>query len=199
MEELKKNKKDILKNFSKKVGLVSLAILWCLAERGAGVLVEMLGANRREGLGRSLRRISEMKDVDDYYEILKSLDKNTAKTAIWRLEKKGLVRKGSDGLSLTKAGFLFGAALVKKPRETWDGKFRIVMFDIPESRKKQRDFVRRGLLRQEYVPLQKSVLIGKMPLEKDFAQQLIDKELYQFVRMIIVGDIDDKSILEHLS
>ena len=191
-------KKEKFLNFSKRIGLASLAVLWCLEERGEFILESMTGESRRKSLSRKLDEINNLKTIDEYYEILKNLGKNTAKTIIWRLEKKGLVKKTDNKLILTETGKSFYDDIKNKinKKESWDGKFRIVMFDVPENRKSQREFLRYALRRQEYNQLQKSVFLGKFPLEKDFIESLIEKNIYQYLRMIVVGDIDDESILE---
>lgn len=199
--EKQQNNKEKLKKFAKRIGLISLAILWALAERGVFILDSMSGDSRRKSLRRSLDEINNLKTIDDYYEILKNLDKNTARTILWRLEKKGLIQKTKSGHFLTTSGksFYENFRNAEKIKNSWDGKFRIVMFDVPESRKRYRDFIRQKLIRQEYSLLQKSVFIGKRPLEEDFAQWLLEKNLYQHLRIIIVGDIDDETVLKNLT
>jgi DNA-binding transcriptional regulator PaaX len=44
----------------------------------------------------------------------------------------------------------------------------IVMYDIPHEFKKERDWLRRHLVKFEYVMIQKSVWVGPSPLPKEF-------------------------------
>ena len=44
----------------------------------------------------------------------------------------------------------------------------IVMYDIPHSQKKERDWFRRHLVKFGYIMIQKSVWVGPSPLPKDF-------------------------------
>lgn len=44
----------------------------------------------------------------------------------------------------------------------------IVMYDIPEDKKKERDWFRRQLINFDYVMIQRSVWVGPSPLPKDF-------------------------------
>lgn len=188
------------KNWPKKLGTVSLAILCVLAERGAWMLGEML-ASPRESLRTSLRKIDALKTVGDYYEILNNLDRDSARTIIWRLKQKGLVgQKKSEGFNLTDSGkkflnFLSG----KNQKRNWDGKWRIIMFDVPEHKKGQREYLRSKLLSENYQPLQKSVFIGKQPISEDVLQKMISRDIYQYLRMIVVGEIDDEKVLENFS
>lgn len=190
------------KNWPKKLGMISLAVLWCLAERGAFILETMTSASMRKGLYRSIKEVGDLKTIGEYYEILKSVDKNTARTIIWRLKQKGLVEQNGRGakFNLTNSGKEFLNFLSNKnQKKNWDGKWRIIMFDVPENKKGQRDLLRAKLLREDYLPLQKSVLIGKYPLSQDTVEELINRDIYKYLRMIVVGEIDDESILENFS
>ncbi len=44
----------------------------------------------------------------------------------------------------------------------------IVMYDIPNNKKKERDWFRRHLQKFDYIMVQKSVWVGPSPLPKDF-------------------------------
>jgi len=48
----------------------------------------------------------------------------------------------------------------------------IVMYDIPHLQKKERDWLRRHLIRFGYVMIQKSVWVGPSPLPKEFVNYL---------------------------
>lgn len=55
----------------------------------------------------------------------------------------------------------------------------IVMYDIPHSMKKERDWFRRQLINFGYVMIQKSVWVGPSPLPKDFLE---------YLKVIKIGD-----------
>lgn len=48
----------------------------------------------------------------------------------------------------------------------------LLIYDIPEGRKKERDWFRRQLVKFEYIMIQKSVWVGPSPLPKDFLNYL---------------------------
>ena len=48
----------------------------------------------------------------------------------------------------------------------------IVMYDIPNDKKKERDWFRRSLKRFDYIMIQKSVWVGPSPIPKDFLNYL---------------------------
>ena len=187
------------RNWPRKLGMISLAILWALAERGVWMLGEMF-APPRESLRKTLRRIDALKGIEDYYEILKNLDRNSARTIIWRLRQKGLVEQRGKNFILTNSGKDFlGFISGEHQKKDWDGKWRIAMFDVPENKKGQRELLRARLIGEDYQPLQKSVFIGKYPLSEELVRELIERDIYSYLRMIVVGEIDDESVLENLS
>lgn len=48
----------------------------------------------------------------------------------------------------------------------------LLIYDIPEGRKKERDWFRRQLIKFGYIMIQKSVWVGPSPLPKDFLSYL---------------------------
>jgi len=60
----------------------------------------------------------------------------------------------------------------RSPFDSNSQKNLIVMYDIPESNKKERDWFRRHLVKFGYEMVQKSVWVGPSPLPKDFLDYL---------------------------
>ena len=48
----------------------------------------------------------------------------------------------------------------------------IIMYDIPSDKKKERDWLRRHLIKFDYIMIQKSVWVGPSPLPSDFLAYL---------------------------
>lgn len=84
-----------------------------------------------------------------------------------------------------------------KKMTKWDGLWRLVMFDIPESKKQGRDALASKLKRLGFYPLQKSVFIHPYECkdEIDFIVELF--ELRPYVRFLRVKDIDVALDLKH--
>jgi hypothetical protein len=196
MRKIKRQIKNKLKELPANIGFASIAALICLAEGGATALDEILKGPGR-GLGRSYERILRQKNFWDYYEELKELKKNSARTMLWRLEKKGLVKKKEKQYQLTVQGLKI-VKIIKKEgtKKEWDGKWRMVMFDIPEKKREERNWLRYQLMAMDYKPLQKSVFIGKEPIEEDVFKDLMNHNIIRYIRMITVGEIDNDEILE---
>ena len=186
--------KQIIKDLPMNTSLVGMALLFGLAERGAVALSEILAGPGR-GLGRSYQKMMETKDFWDYYDELKNLKKESARMILWRLQKKGLVEKKKSGFQITKLGLKTVKEFQEKEEEQWDGKWRIVMFDIPEKNRDGRNWLRWQLISLEYKPIQKSVFMGKSPLAEDFYEEILFRKLNNCVRLMTVGEVDDDETL----
>lgn len=79
---------------------------------------------------------------------------------------------------------------IKKPA-SWDGKWRMIIFDIPKDMKKAREAFRFHLKKLGFYKLQKSVFILPFTCweEIDFLVELYD--LKPFVRQVLVDEIDN--------
>lgn len=77
------------------------------------------------------------------------------------------------------------------PRKKWDGLWRMVIFDIPEYKKKERDALSARLKHLGFIPVQKSVFVWPYECrdEVDFLIELFD--LRSFVRYLVVKEIDN--------
>ncbi len=80
-------------------------------------------------------------------------------------------------------------------REGWDGKWRLVLFDIPEKSKEKRDKLRRMLKANGYLKLQASVFISPKPLNREAITYLKKIGLIDFIRILRVDEVDDSSKL----
>lgn len=91
-----------------------------------------------------------------------------ARQIIKRLEKRGLVKilekNRETMLRITKLGkkqleqWQLGKLKIVKPKR-WDGRWRIVIFDIPEKRRGVRDLIRDELRNLEFYYMQNSVWV----------------------------------------
>lgn len=113
----------------------------------------------------------------------------TIRQSIKRLQKLGFVEKVGIKYILSKKGRKLADYILarKKNLESkWDGKFRVVIFDIPENQSQVRDWLRRELYMLNYRKLQKSVFIGKHPLPKDLIEDIKKQKIGNFVNYLLV-------------
>lgn len=104
---------------------------------------------------------------------------------IKKLHKNKLVniytRNGNEVVEITKAGkkrvlkYNLDDMKLKVPKK-WDGWWRIVMFDIPESKRRMRDAVSRKIRGLGLYPIQKSVFVSPYVCknEIDFIGEFFD-------------------------
>jgi len=105
---------------------------------------------------------------------------------------KVISKEGKRFIKLTEKGVLkvlFEKAKIPYKKE-WDGKWRIILFDIPEDARKQRGILR-GLLKWNgFKLLQKSVFISPYELNPDAIEYLDRSGLIKYVRILRVDVID---------
>ena len=188
------------KEFWPKFGSASLAVIIALGDN----ILNILGGvaeGKRLTVGRAYSKDMNSGAFREYYEELESLRKNNLKVILWRLKNKGMVSKRSDKLELTKKGMRYYRGLKNNivSRNNWDGKWRIVMFDIPEMIRKERRWFKGKLSEEGYKPLQKSVLIGKTAIPEDLFREIERRRLRNYVNIVTVGEIDDETIFEAFS
>lgn len=77
-----------------------------------------------------------------------------------------------------------------KPQSPWDGKWRIVLFDIPEAKRPVRDYLRNVLKRHGFVEFQRSMWAWPYRLPAYIVKLLADPQMRKYTRAITTYDID---------
>ena len=108
------------------------------------------------------------------------------------------VKKGDRKyLKLTPKGeleVLLAKARSPKPL-VWDGKWRVVVFDIPEDFKLERNRFRRLLMINNFKKLQHSVYVSPYPFNREAISYLKETGLIKFIRIMKVEEMDsDKDL-----
>lgn len=80
-----------------------------------------------------------------------------------------------------------------KKQAKWDGMWRVVLFDIPEPRKKARDAIRFHLKDMGLVEYQKSVFITPYPCAKELTFVAEFFQVRKYVRFIVAKAIDNEA------
>ena len=133
-----------------------------------------------------------------------SSDKSGIARARQNLLKRGLLIRNQEGLlRLTSRGgrelrrLETRAALEKKPHR-WDGRWRILIFDIPEYRKAVRNKIRRTLISIGFLRLQDSVWIYPYDSEEFIALLKADYKIGKDVLYMVVEELEgDRRIRDH--
>lgn len=115
------------------------------------------------------------------------------------------MKNGKKYVRLTPKGEKFaaliqgGSAPLKKPKR-WDGKWRLLIFDIPEQRKRIRGQIRATLVALGFVRLQDSVWVYPYDCEDYMIMLKADLRVGKDVLYIIADQIEyDKPLRRHFN
>lgn len=142
-------------------------------------------------------------NFEDFFsdEEWEKFDKSRLKQKLKILHKQRMIRIYRTGdkfvVAITKKGrrkllkYSLKDLKIQKPKE-WDGKWRIVAYDIPKEKKSAGDMLRRTLKQLEFYELQKSVYLYPYPCSD--AVEFI-RELYgvgEHVTLLTLGYLEDE-------
>ena len=121
--------------------------------------------------------------------------KNYLKQSLRRLEKRGFLLRKENKFSPTPEGLRFFSKLKlldsnKQVLKKWDGKWRLISFDVPVADDRKRYFLRNLLRNFNFHKLQKSVWICPNQLATDFWKILVDYELDKYCKAMVVEVVE---------
>lgn len=113
--------------------------------------------------------------------------------------ERGLLEKRGASIMLTERGrrYLEKVRIKEKrgKKQKWDGKWRVLIFDVWEKRRGKRDMLRREIKEFGFVQLQQSVWIYPFPCG-DFIELLkADLRFGKNIRYLIVEQLDSDAKL----
>jgi len=173
----------------KKIILTTIAV--------AGILsVAVLAPNALQILKPFLKK-------DKKYNLKYYLNQKTKK-----LIKEGLVqikkeRHNSQFLSLTQKGkrkLLYYQVTEKKKNMKWDGKWRVVIFDVWENTRSKRNLLRSEIKNFGFTQLQQSVWIYPYPCAEFIELLKTDLAFGKNIRYMVVEKLDhDSNLRKHFN
>ena len=123
--------------------------------------------------------------------------------SVSKLKKRGYLTKNASTFRLTRKGekeaffaHLDAQTILYKPRKRkWDGQWRMIIFDVPEKKRRYRDYLRQMLKTLGFKELQKSTWVTPYPIP-DFLKELLwEERMKHFTRFITIKEIDyDKDL-----
>ena len=119
----------------------------------------------------------------------------TIRQTINRMQKHGLVKKEKEKYVLTLLGKSLAKYILGRKKvlnKKWDGKYRVVIFDIPEKQSRLRNWLREELYLLKYSKLQNSVFVGKFSLPADLIKEIRSKKIGKCVDYMLVEKIMSK-------
>lgn len=123
-----------------------------------------------------------------YHYGIPDLKKSSLSQALRRLRIGGYIDKEiSEGRVIYKLTS-FGKETLGHDYKPWDGKWRIVIFDIPEKKRAIRDLLRRRLKDWEFKAWQRSVWITKRDITANLRKLIDDLDIEQWVAVVESDD-----------
>jgi hypothetical protein len=116
------------------------------------------------------------------------------------LIKEGYIKKSGAKLELTNKGEILlmkiSPTLIKRPK--WDGKWRIVCFDVGEGQRTKRDIFRDELKSLGFIQMQRSVWVSPYPCEKYIEILRVEHNFGKNMQYILAEKISgDERIRKH--
>jgi len=148
------------------------------------------GESYRKLKSLNRKNIKKKKDWDDLY-----IKSQRFYNALYYLKINGFIKKESVGnrkyskWNLTKKGkekTVIQQRREKEKNAEKENVFKIIIFDIPEDKRRKRAMIRESLERMEFSMLQKSVWIGKNRIPEDFLFDLKEWEVFDYVHIFTV-------------
>lgn len=164
--------------------------LWLVYNFGSDIS-ELLYLGRPRGL-----RDFNPEEQKFWHNIQKKKDKKQFSQFVSYLKRKGYIQdynlKLKEGIILTKEGEekalrLKNRFLDKKERK--DGKWIMIMYDIPEKKKRQRFFLRRDLKQLGYKKLQNSIWVCPYDTYKETEKVIEGYLLSSYVKTFLIEEI----------
>lgn len=170
----------------KKILLLLLGGLTLSLNRSPGRYFKILGEIKKEWRGIEKRKlINEIRGL--YQSRLISVKNNSDGALSLVLAENG--RRKALKYNLEK---------MEIPKQKWDGKWRIVVFDIPEIRKDARNALREMLKRLGFYELQKSVFVHPYECKNEIQFIVEFFQLNKNVRYGILESIDNELHLKNI-
>jgi CRISPR-associated endonuclease Cas2 len=127
-------------------------------------------------------------------------------SAMYKLHKRGVVKiynkEGKNFIQLTEKGaleLLFEKAALDHTSPP-DGKWRVIVYDIPEVACLERDRFRCLLKRHGFLKIQASVFVHYRPLNRAAIEYLHKSGLHKYIRIMKVEEMDnDEKLKKHFS
>lgn len=178
------------KETQEKLGLIAHNILFALKELG-----ELLPRDFETPYAHA-RRLRGM-SYKTYYNSVRQLEGQGDVKLTYKKSSAGkkkvfiqLTPKGNLKVLLTKA------KIQKQSR--WDGKWRLVIFDIPEQTRTLRNKFRQLLKKNKFYKLQHSVFIHPYPFNREAIEYLKQTGLIKYIRILRVEEMDEDHHLKKI-
>lgn len=143
-----------------------------------------------------IRRRQKKDSYERYQQIWRSFNNLKQQRALEFVKEENdyLIYKVNENGKKKIKKFIFDELKISAPKN-WDNKWRLVIFDIPETKKNERHALRRKLTELGFYQCQKSVWIYPFECEQEieFIKDILN--IKPFVKIFLVDKIDDGKTL----
>lgn len=165
---------------------------------GKGVLLSMVLL--APGTARAIRSTLYQENKD--WEAWKYFNSAYLRRTIKRLQKQKIVtieeKDGQQIVQITKKGerkiLKYALSELELSHKKWDGKWRIVIYDIPLKYKHLREIIRETLKRLGFWQLQKSVYLTPFPCEEEIEFLREYYGLGENIKILTVGKLENEEV-----
>lgn len=129
------------------------------------------------------------------YELCPSdASKKKVYDTLFRLTGQGLVNLSSDRYSISEEGAILIHTIDKKRDDVW----KIIIFDIPETKRQVRNVLRSKLTSLGFKKWQNSIWISPYTLAPEIEEELNELAKHFFIRLIRTTEINETTDLEKM-
>ena len=163
----------------RKLGEISSKILRMIWEEGKMAIYEWQRAGEELNIVYNRRK---------FYQYMYNLERHGF------VKKTFLEKKNRSFFHLTPKGklqILKYLHLEKIRKKKWDGRWRVIIFDIPETLRKWRGYIRNELKGLGFMPLQESVYLTPFPVTEELERFLKKWNLRKYFRYLTVTELDN--------
>jgi len=163
------------------------------------IFATWIALSRTNTLGKQYKVIQELcKELREVEKqsVQRSLDSLSRSKLILekRLKNGEVVSVFSDKGKKYARYFQLDDIRIKKPKR-WDGKWRVVMYDVPDKLKKVRESLRYHLKELGFVEIQKSVFAHPFECEEEIKHIAEFYNSKKYIRFMLVESIDGEDKL----
>ena len=136
-----------------------------------------------------------LRELKDQYK--RKQTKGQFRQLIYRLKKNGYIKiknlEQNEGIILTKKGaekVLKAKLKIKNKQKRPDGKWQMIIFDIPEEKRHLRDLLREKLRLLEYKMLQQCIWICPYSVQKETELILRKYSVDSYIKLFLIEEIE---------
>lgn len=128
--------------------------------------------------------------------------KKCLRQTLKRFKERGLIAKSEGFYKITKKGVIFFLRYRKLNKQDdtrkWDGKWRLISFDVPTKNNKERNILRRALQENNFYQLHQSAWIAPHEMTKEFWRFVVLNGLNKYCKIMLIEVLDgDEEIKKH--